>query len=274
MKETIKLNKKIFGTKGTKDKLDETFKEFTVKEYKVEEFFDLYQQLFYDINKLGRLSHTTIVAKSTEYAGTPPNPKDQTILELQERRKEIQWAIDSIEEEHPFLPNNRTVVQSRNEPSLKYYIQSGRRRKINTDEVFTLLKTRAGFPEDSPNEDFSVLLNADAIAGIMPGPDINSTTDLNLDTAYVNRFTPGVNMKDPLSNITIPKLNPDLRNNIPIPEINNYNPMVNIEEIPPTPKELELQYTMNTDAFNKSTHYNANIKGSARSNFRSKYSSF
>ena len=54
MKETIQLNKNIYGTKGTQDKLDETFKQFTVKNYTVEEFFNLYQELFYDINKEGR----------------------------------------------------------------------------------------------------------------------------------------------------------------------------------------------------------------------------
>ena len=259
MKEIIKLNKHIYGTKGTQDKIDDEFKEFIVKTHTVEEFFDLYQQLFYDINKIGRLSHTTIVAKSTEYAGTPPNPKDQTILELKERRKEIQWAIDSIEETHPFLPNNRTVIQARNEPSLKYYMQSGRRRQIKNDTVFNLLKTRAGYSEDTPNEDFAVLLNSDAIAGIMPGPDINSETDLNLDTANINRFTPGVNMNDSLSNINVQKPNPDLRNNTSIPEINNYNPMANIEEIPPTPKELELLSLMNTDDYNRSKHYNTNM---------------
>ena len=121
----IKLNKEIYGSKGTIDSLDTDFKELKIKKYTVGEFFDLYRDLFFEIEKEGRLSHTTIIAKSTEYAGTPPNPKDQTILDLQESIKQLQWDIDSIEEKHPFLLNNETVIQSRNEPSLRYYIQSG-----------------------------------------------------------------------------------------------------------------------------------------------------
>ena len=271
MKETIKLNKKIYGTKGTQDHLSEEFKKFTVKKYSIEEFFDLYQQLFYDISKNGRLSHSTIVAKSTEYAGTPPNPKDQIILDLEEQIIKIQWAIDSIEEEHPFLPNHRTVVQSRRDPSLRYYIQSGRRRKINKDEAFDALKSRAGYSKDTPYEDFSVLLNADAIAGIMPGPDINSETDLNLDTAYVNRFTPGADNFKTLNEMSSSSPKPDLRNETPIPEINRYNPMANIEEPPPTPEELELNTIMNTNDFNEMRSYNIMGNNSKRS-FRETYS--
>mgnify|MGYP003625030976 CR=1 FL=1 len=248
----IKLNKEIYGSKGTIDSLDTDFKELKIKKYTVGEFFDLYRDLFFEIEKEGRLSHTTIIAKSTEYAGTPPNPKDQTILDLQESIKQLQWDIDSIEEKHPFLLNNETVIQSRNEPSLRYYIQSGRRRQIKDNNVFNLLKKRSGFSTDTPNEDFSVLLNADAIMGILPGPDINSQTDLNLDIAYINRFTPGLDKDDPLSNIKITIKKTDLRSNISIPEINNYNPMVNIEEPPPTPDALNLSSIINSNSFNES----------------------
>ena len=141
----IKLNKKVYGVNGTNDYLDEEFKELKIKKYTIEEFFELYLDLFFDIKKEGRLSHTTIIAKSTNYAGTPPNPKDKTIIELKERKQQLQWDIDSIEEEHPFLPNNSIVVQSRNEPSLKYHIQSGRRRQIKDEKVFNYLKIRGGF---------------------------------------------------------------------------------------------------------------------------------
>ena len=235
----------------TEDALDRGFKQFTVKKYTVEEFFDLYQQLFYEVEKKGRFSHTTIVAKSTEYAGTPPNPKDLEILDLKDQIKEIKWEIDSIEEEHPFLPNNTTVLQSRNEPTLRYLMQSGRRRQIKSDEVYNLLKIRAGYSEDTPNEDFSVLLNAAAIQGILPGPDISSQEDLNLDIAYINRFTPGLNPDDPLSNINIQIQQPDLRNNPSLPETNNYNVMANIDEPPPTPEGLKLNAIMNTNSFNQ-----------------------
>ena len=238
----INLEKQIFGSKKTEEALNRGFSHFAIKKYTVDEFFELYFQLFYEIEKKGRFSHTTIVDASTEYAG---------IEDLRQQIQEIKWEIDSIEEEHTFLPNNTTVIQSRNEPSIRYLMQSGRRRQIKTDEVFDLLKTRAGFSKDTPNEDFCVLLNADAIAGIAQGPDINNQTELNIDIARINRFTPGLNMNDPLDNINIQLQQPDLRSNSAIPETNTYNAMANIEEPPVTPEGLDLQPIMNTNSFNQ-----------------------
>tara|TARA_R110001592_G_scaffold37424_4_gene124843 strand:- start:6535 stop:7335 length:801 start_codon:yes stop_codon:yes gene_type:complete len=258
----IKLNKQIYGVKGTHDFLDKEFKELIIKKFTTTEFFDLYRDLFFDIEKEGRLSHKTIVAKSTEYAGTPPNPKDQTIIDLKERKQDIQWEIDSIEEEHPFLPNNSTVLQSRNEPSLKYLIQSGRRRQIKDDKVFDFIKERNGYTKDTPNENFAVLLNADAISGIIQGPNINKENDVGIDVAFINRYTPGVNQEDPLDNINIKIEKPDLRKGTAIPEI--YNPMVNVEEPSPLPEALDLSSVMNTNSFNQSNtplnnyRYNSN----------------
>ncbi len=251
MLRKIKIDRKIYESLKTKEKINNEFTEFILKKYTIDEFFDLYQQLFYEIEKTGRLSHTTIVAKSTEYAGTPPNPKDQEILDLREQVKNIQFEIDSIPEEHPYLPNDMTVIQSRQEPSLRYLMQSGRRRRIMSDNVFDLLKARAGYSKATPNEDFSVLLNADAIAGITPGPDINTQEDINIEIATINRYNQGVDPNDPLS-VKIKLEKPDLRNNPALPEMNNYNPMINIEEPPPTKKQLELNPIMNTNSFNQS----------------------
>ena len=82
--QEISLSKTVYGTKGTRDFLDEEFTEFKIKKYTTEEFLTEYHNLFYDIPKNGRLSHSTIVTKSTEYAGIPINPKDQQIADLKE----------------------------------------------------------------------------------------------------------------------------------------------------------------------------------------------
>ena len=99
--QEILLSKEVFGTQGTRDFLDEEFKEFIIKKYNISEFLQEYHNLFYDIPKNGRLSHSTIVAKSTEYAGIPINPKDITIKDLKEDVTSLQEDIDSIEKEHP-----------------------------------------------------------------------------------------------------------------------------------------------------------------------------
>ena len=215
-------------------------------------FFDLYQHLFYEIEKEGNLSHSTIVAKSTEYVGTPPNPKDQEILDLKEQVQDIQFEIDSIEEEHPFLPN-RVVLQVRNEPSLRYYMQSGRRRQIKNIEILKSIKQQTRTPDGTPNEDYCVLLDANAILSIMPGPDIELEADLNVNIASINRYNPGMDPNDPLADINIKISKPDLRNTTIVPEIGQYNPMANIEEAPPPPEGLIFNEG-NTNNFNEEQH--------------------
>tara|TARA_Y100000592_G_scaffold86022_1_gene138791 strand:- start:2154 stop:3146 length:993 start_codon:yes stop_codon:yes gene_type:complete len=249
----IKIEKKVFEAKKTGVAIDKSFSQLLPKTYTIDEFFDLYLQLFYDIEKKGRFSHETIIKKSTEYAGTPPNPKDQEIIDLREQVRDVQFEIDSIPKEHPFLPNELTVIQSRSEPSLRYFMQAGRRRQIKSDVVFDLLKERTGYPLDTPNEDFCVLLNPDAIAGITPGPDINTQNDLTIDIATINRFTPGIDATDSIPEINLKIEQPDIRINPALPEMDSsYNPLANIEEPPPPPEALELNPIMNTNSFNAS----------------------
>ena len=244
----IKLNKKIFGTKEARDYLDEEFTELKIKNYTPAEFFTLYDELFYDIEKEGKFSHSTIVYKSTEYVGTPYNPKDQEILDFQEQVIDTQYEIDSIEQEHPFLPN-LSVLQVRSEPSLKYYMQSGRRRQIKSDNILQLIKQQTRTEDGTPDEIFCVLLNAEAILSILPGPDIEVESDLTTDTALINRYNQGGSLNDPLADIKVKIAKPDLKNTTIVPEIGTYNPMANIEE-PPMPPDGLIFFSTNTDSFN------------------------
>tara|TARA_R110001592_G_scaffold196025_4_gene443740 strand:+ start:1908 stop:2732 length:825 start_codon:yes stop_codon:yes gene_type:complete len=244
----IKLEKKIFGTRESRDYLDEEFTELKIKNYTPSEFFELYDDLFYDIEKEGKFSHSTIVYKSTEYVGTPPNLKDQEILDFKEQVIDVQFEIDSIEEEHPFLPN-LSVLQVRNEPSLKYYMQSGRRRQIKSDNILKSIKEQTRTPDGTPDEVFCILLNADAILGILPGPDIEVESDLTTDIAMINRYNQGGSLNDPLADINVAISKPDLKNTTIVPETGMYNPMANIEEPPLPPGGLTFT-SNNTDSFN------------------------
>ena len=235
--QEISLSKTVFGTNGARDFLDEEFTEFIVKKYTISEFLQEYHNLFYDIPKEGRLSHSTIVTKSTEYAGIPINPKDLTIEELKEQATDIQEEIDSIEKEHPLI-NNRSVLQVKNDVSMKYYMQSGKRRKINEMGILDAIKNQSGFANNISDDDFCISLNAEAIYSIEAGPDINTEEDINLDILFVNRFTPGVDYVDPLSGIKTPTSNPDLKTDPFISETSEYNPLMNIEDPEPTPEGI------------------------------------
>ena len=188
--EEIKLTKQVYDSIPTKDSLDRDFIEFLPKRYQVEELFDIYHRLFYEIKLRGKNSHDFIVKKSSKYTGSPLNPLVIQIESLKEQILTLKDKIDSIEDEHPFIPNFK-VIRNRNDGGLNYYIQSGRKRQINNDNVFTLLKKQAGFKTSDPNSDFVILLNAQAIGGISSGPPINNIEDLNIDIMEINRYGSG-----------------------------------------------------------------------------------
>ena len=183
--KNIKLNKKIYIAEDTREELDEKFNEFKLKIPTIKEFFTHYDRLFYEIPKKGRLSHNTIANKSIKYVGMPPNPKVEEIYDLGQQLRKIQRDIDSIELEHDFLPN-RTVIQNRNNYELKYYMQSGRKRKINKESVFKLIKRQRGAHKLSDSE-FVILLDQSAIEGITEGLPIDKESDLNVSILEINR---------------------------------------------------------------------------------------
>ena len=184
--QNIKLTKKIYPSTRIYDILDEEFSEFIIEPLNIDEFFENYNNIFYDIPKTGRLSHRKIIEKSIKQAGVPYNPKLEDKQELLDQINDLQEDLDSIEEEHPFFKNG-SVIQARNNEQLNYYMQSGRRRQINSDGAFKLIKKRAG-KREIPNTDFTTPLDMQAIAGILVGPPINNEEDLNIDILSINRF--------------------------------------------------------------------------------------
>ena len=68
----MKLQKKIYKTTEMHNSMDRSFKEAKRTkddDISVEKFFQLYDKLFYSIQKTGRQSHASLVKKSSEYAG-------------------------------------------------------------------------------------------------------------------------------------------------------------------------------------------------------------
>jgi hypothetical protein len=78
MAENVNLNKVVFSKKSYKKTIDTSFKELGVQTIQeqiqsqpsVQEFFDLYNELFYNINELGPTnSHEFLIKTSSEYIG-------------------------------------------------------------------------------------------------------------------------------------------------------------------------------------------------------------
>ena len=78
MAENVNLNKVVFNKKSYIKTIDTSFKELGVQTIQeqineqpsVQEFFDLYNELFYNINELGPTnSHEFLIKTSSEYIG-------------------------------------------------------------------------------------------------------------------------------------------------------------------------------------------------------------
>jgi hypothetical protein len=185
--EKLQLNKTIYGTTKAHDALDEEFLEFIPKKYNLNDLFNMYDSLFYDIIKEGKKhTHFNIVQESIRYAGEPINPKDGDIEELNSQIQQVENDIWSIENSHLYFPNG-SILRSANGEN-DYYMQSGRRRKLNDRGAFKLIKRRAG-KKNIPDEDFVIFpISSTCIAGILVGPPIDRIDDLNTDLMSINRF--------------------------------------------------------------------------------------
>ena len=182
--EILKLTKTIYGSTKAHEALDEEFVEFAPKKYTINDLFDMYNLLFYDIIKEGKKhSHFNIIQESIRYAGYPINPKEADAEELRAQIQQIEDDIWSIENEHPFFKNG-SVLEANDD---KFYMHSGRRRKLNSNTALQLIKRRSG-KKSIPDEEFVTPVSQTCIAGILVGPSVDSVEDLNVDIMTLNRF--------------------------------------------------------------------------------------
>ena len=182
--EILKLTKTIYGSTKAHEALDEEFVEFAPKKYTINDLFDMYNLLFYDIIKEGKKhSHFNIIQESIRYAGYPINPKEADAEELRAQIQQIEDDIWSIENEHPFFKNGTVLENNGNQ----YYMHSGRKREVNNRNALELIKRRAG-KKGVPTVEFIIPVTQTCIGGILNGPPINETSDLNIDLMTINRF--------------------------------------------------------------------------------------
>ena len=119
MAENIKLNKEVFNKRDYIKAIDTSFKELGIQpilnevneQPTVQEFFNLYEELFYEINELGDTnSHEYLIKTSTEYIDFTNN--DELVEALQ---KEIGELREELLETQKLLANPQDVsVDSEN----------------------------------------------------------------------------------------------------------------------------------------------------------------
>lgn len=104
MAENINLNKKVFNKRDYEKTISTSFTQLDVKTVQeqideqptVQEFFNLYNELFYEINELGETnSHEYLIKTSSQYIDFTKNDElvealQREIAELREELLEIQ----------------------------------------------------------------------------------------------------------------------------------------------------------------------------------------
>ena len=100
MDENIKLNKSVFNKTQYSKTIDTSFNQLGVKspqeeldvQPNVDEFFSLYNQLFYDIPKIGEEeSHEFLIKQSSEYINFDAN--NEEIIELQKEISQLRIEL-------------------------------------------------------------------------------------------------------------------------------------------------------------------------------------
>jgi len=98
MNQRINLNRKVYNKSDYLKTIDTSFNELLpptpiVEEdsITVEQFFDYYDQLFFDIPKTGINSHNTLIQQSSEYVGD-----EQTNEEIEALVQEINSLRDQL----------------------------------------------------------------------------------------------------------------------------------------------------------------------------------
>ena len=182
--ENIKLIKKVYDKQSVNDLLNASFSELgnsnnsvsnTNLRNRLNQLFTLYNDLFYDIPKIGTQSHTTLFQQSRDYIGDYVDSKDEEIEGLIDKIVELEQKLagqDQPDEEHPFFRNG-TILMDRESTWNLYYMDKATRRKIDGDtgsEVFKDLKSALGYKDKDSWEDVVTKVSPEVISQIKPGP--------------------------------------------------------------------------------------------------------
>ena len=127
MAENINLNKKVFNKRDYEKTISTSFTQLDVKTVQeqideqptVQEFFNLYNELFYEINELGETnSHEYLIKTSSQYIDFTKNDElvealQREIAQLREELLETQQQLaGDTTTPTPILTNNTTSVSS------------------------------------------------------------------------------------------------------------------------------------------------------------------
>jgi len=111
--QIIKIDKDTVTNQVADKSIDRSFFELIPKEdlVSLDQFFDYYNQLFYNIPKNGTLSHKTLIDQSKDYYGNYLDPRDQQILDLNGEIAALNQQLLNLETSQldVSLPEEKTI---------------------------------------------------------------------------------------------------------------------------------------------------------------------
>mgnify|MGYP003144020436 CR=1 FL=1 len=186
---TLKLETEHYAAKSLRDSINTNFSEFVKPpiDEDIEQFFQIYKEIFYDIPKRGEQSHTKLIEDSKDYIENYVDPKDTTITILSNKIEALQERIQEEfqTQSHPFYPDGSILCVPAGQPGQQIGImQNGLYRKMiwgvwevwrdanpNFHDAFGSLK---------PNEEYLYLFEDDSFLTTMGrGIPINHIDDFN-----------------------------------------------------------------------------------------------
>ena len=150
-KAIISLNKKVYKNKQTTDFINTSFSELIKSNpnYTIPKFFEVYENLFYDIPKKGEKSHNSLIVQSQEYINDYNDPKESIIEklleDLEKKDEELNLKQNPEPKENVFYPNgtflrthgwNAEVVEGVPQGLPIWVMQEGLKREFKSYDVY------------------------------------------------------------------------------------------------------------------------------------------
>tara|TARA_R110002167_G_scaffold96877_2_gene256141 strand:+ start:220 stop:1374 length:1155 start_codon:yes stop_codon:yes gene_type:complete len=180
--ENITTSKVVYGAKSANEFIDNSFSElFKTKDpININRFFSMYDDLFYNIPKLGDKSHTTLINKSKNYTLNYIDPLQLEVDNLTEENIRLTEQLNESTEEHPFYSNGTLLANPSNDGTPHgygiYYMDKGLAREVigdTDDDTFIALKASLGYPSNIDYKDIILAVPQSIIDGLNKGPKLD-----------------------------------------------------------------------------------------------------
>ena len=195
--ENIKINKRLYSRSDVSDNIDLSFSELLnvdnrSNDVKIKAFFDEYNNLFYDIPKIGNRSHSTLFQQSRDYVNDFFDPKDDQIDALLERieslEDELLIATTETNSEHPIYTDGTFVKVEGN--ATVYFMYQGKACPVGGDgtpSAYDILAKKYYpyvFTDNFDGDKYEPVVDIDSYESLPErGPTLKDGKDINnIDT--------------------------------------------------------------------------------------------